>query len=218
MIHPITAFSDDRLLRRVHGEFMEMPGLRLTVAQACRLWNVDATTSLDVLNHLVDEQFLRVSGSHYVSRSGTRTRPRLTGLHFGSVSLIIVPPVVGHVSISVPPWLSAVRRAMARPSPPPRAFVVKNGSKTCVAQLGRDAGTVVAHVDDSHAVVTLGSLDGDAAVPAHRLAGVEEQVEQRRRAPCRRRRWREHGVAVDAECRAPDLTDRVAPSRSPPAR
>ena len=30
MIQPHHAFSDDRLLRRVHGEFMEMPGLRLT--------------------------------------------------------------------------------------------------------------------------------------------------------------------------------------------
>ena len=66
MTHPITAFTDDRLLRRVHGEFMEMPGLRLTLAQACRLWNVDATTSRDVLNQLVDEQFLRLSGPHYM--------------------------------------------------------------------------------------------------------------------------------------------------------
>ena len=72
MIHPITAFSDDRLLRRVHGEVMEMPGLRLTVAQACRLWNVDSATSLDVLNHLVDEQFLRVSGPHYVRAGAGR--------------------------------------------------------------------------------------------------------------------------------------------------
>jgi hypothetical protein len=66
MTHPLTAFTDDRLLRRVHGEFMEMPGLRLTLAQACRLWNVDAATSRDVLNQLVNEQFLRLSGPHYV--------------------------------------------------------------------------------------------------------------------------------------------------------
>jgi hypothetical protein len=66
MAHPVTASTDDRLLLRVHGEFMEMPGLRLTLAQACRLWNVDAATSQDVLNQLVHEQFLRVSGPHYV--------------------------------------------------------------------------------------------------------------------------------------------------------
>jgi hypothetical protein len=58
MTQPLHAASDTRLLQRVHGEYMEMPGLRLTIAQACRLWNVDAATSLDVLSRLVDEQFL----------------------------------------------------------------------------------------------------------------------------------------------------------------
>ena len=66
MTQVLTAPTDDRLLRRVHGEYMEMPGLRLTLAQACRLWNVDQATSLDVLTHLVNDQFLRVSGPHYV--------------------------------------------------------------------------------------------------------------------------------------------------------
>lgn len=77
MSQPIAAFTDDRLLRRVHGEFMEMPGLRLTLAQACRLWNVDAATSLDVLNHLVDDQFLRVSGPHYVRAAAGRPLGRV---------------------------------------------------------------------------------------------------------------------------------------------
>jgi hypothetical protein len=61
-----TMQSDDRLRQRVFGEYMEMPGLRLTVAQACRLWNVDSVTGRQVLNTLVDEQFLRLSGPHYV--------------------------------------------------------------------------------------------------------------------------------------------------------
>ena len=65
------------LLRRVHGEYMEMPGLRLTVAQACRLWNVDAATSLDVLSQLVNSQFLRVSGPHYVRAAAGRSLPRV---------------------------------------------------------------------------------------------------------------------------------------------
>ena len=29
---------------RIRGEFLEMPGLRLTSAQAARLWHVDAAT------------------------------------------------------------------------------------------------------------------------------------------------------------------------------
>jgi len=72
MTQPLTAFTNDRLLRRVHGEFVEMPGLRLTVAQACRLWDVDATTGLDVLTQLVDAQFLRLSGPHYVRAASGR--------------------------------------------------------------------------------------------------------------------------------------------------
>ena len=71
------AASDPRLLQRVHGEYMEMPGLRLTLAQACRLWNVDAATSLDVLNRLVEEQFLRLSGPHYVRAAAGRSLSRV---------------------------------------------------------------------------------------------------------------------------------------------
>ena len=55
---------------------MEMPGLRLTVAQACRLWNVDPGTGRDVLNRLVDEQFLRLSGPHYVRAAAGRSLSR----------------------------------------------------------------------------------------------------------------------------------------------
>ena len=76
MAQPFNAASDPRLLQRIHGEYMEMPGLRLTIAQACRLWNVDAATSLDVLNRLVDEQFLRLSGPHYVRAAAGRPLPR----------------------------------------------------------------------------------------------------------------------------------------------
>jgi hypothetical protein len=75
MTQPLHAASRPRLLQRVHGEYMEMPGLRSPLAQACRLWNVDAATSLDVLNQLVDEQFLRLSGPHYV-RAAAAAVPR----------------------------------------------------------------------------------------------------------------------------------------------
>jgi hypothetical protein len=48
-----------RLLRRVRGEFREMPGLRLSVAQARRLWNVDDHVCSTVLDDLVADGFLR---------------------------------------------------------------------------------------------------------------------------------------------------------------
>lgn len=49
---------DPRLLTRVRGEYREMPGLSLTLAQACRLWQVDPATCHAVLQRLIAEQFL----------------------------------------------------------------------------------------------------------------------------------------------------------------
>jgi hypothetical protein len=46
------------LLRRIQGEYLEMPGLRLTPAQAQRLWGVDRATCDAVLDALVDRKFL----------------------------------------------------------------------------------------------------------------------------------------------------------------
>ena len=45
-------------LQRVQGEFREMPGLRLTPAQASRLWGLDAVSSQALLDALVDARFL----------------------------------------------------------------------------------------------------------------------------------------------------------------
>jgi hypothetical protein len=46
------------VVRRVQGEFLEMPGLRLTGAQARRLWGLDATLCEALLCALVDAKFL----------------------------------------------------------------------------------------------------------------------------------------------------------------
>jgi hypothetical protein len=46
------------LLDRVRGEFLEMPGLKLTEHQARRLWALDAAVCSSLLGHLVDAQFL----------------------------------------------------------------------------------------------------------------------------------------------------------------
>jgi len=46
------------LVRRVQGEFLEMPGLRLTATQASRLWDVDRQTSEEILNVLTQAGFL----------------------------------------------------------------------------------------------------------------------------------------------------------------
>jgi hypothetical protein len=48
----------ESLLHRARGEFLEMPGLRLTPAQAARLWAVDARTSQWILDVLERAGFL----------------------------------------------------------------------------------------------------------------------------------------------------------------
>jgi hypothetical protein len=48
----------EEVLRRVQGEFMEMPGLRLTEAQARRLWGLDEAFCGALLGALVDAKFL----------------------------------------------------------------------------------------------------------------------------------------------------------------
>ena len=46
------------VVRRIRGEFLEMPGLRLTPQQARRLWRLDEKACAKVLAALVDSRFL----------------------------------------------------------------------------------------------------------------------------------------------------------------
>ena len=46
------------MVLRIRGEFLEMPGLRLTCRQAQRLWNLDAVVCESLLAALVDVRFL----------------------------------------------------------------------------------------------------------------------------------------------------------------
>ena len=48
----------EQMLRRIQSEFLEMPGLRLTLPQAQRLWNLDALVCESLLAALVDVRFL----------------------------------------------------------------------------------------------------------------------------------------------------------------
>jgi hypothetical protein len=53
---PAEAFAT--ALRRAQAEFLEMPGLRLTEAQAQRLWSFDSALCSAVLTTLVESRFL----------------------------------------------------------------------------------------------------------------------------------------------------------------
>jgi hypothetical protein len=59
------------LLVRVQSEFREMPGLKLTEAQARRLWGLDGNTCHVVLVTLIERGFLKRSpNGHYVRARG----------------------------------------------------------------------------------------------------------------------------------------------------
>ena len=61
-----TAGVDVYLLARAYFEYQEMPGLRLTLAQAARLWSMDRAQAAQTLETLVDAAFLRRVGDLYV--------------------------------------------------------------------------------------------------------------------------------------------------------
>lgn len=59
------------LRRRVRGEFMEMPGLRLAPVQAARLLAIDPRLSESILNGLVADGFLcRTRDGAYLRATG----------------------------------------------------------------------------------------------------------------------------------------------------
>ena len=68
MSHAAESFNE--ALRRARSEFLEMPGLKLTAAQAARLLSVDETLCGRVLSTLVESRFLaETSNSSFVRAS-----------------------------------------------------------------------------------------------------------------------------------------------------
>ena len=57
------------LVDRVRAEFMEMPGLQLTVAQAARLWGLDMASCHKVVDLLIEAAFLRRTQNGKIIRS-----------------------------------------------------------------------------------------------------------------------------------------------------
>ena len=58
---------NDRHLARIRSEYREMPGLKLTAAQASRFWNLGPEESRVALETLVEARILwRTSDGHYV--------------------------------------------------------------------------------------------------------------------------------------------------------
>jgi hypothetical protein len=58
------------LLTRIKVFYIEMPTLKLTVRQACRLWQLDAELASSCLGRLVHERFLAQTGDGQFVRPG----------------------------------------------------------------------------------------------------------------------------------------------------
>jgi DNA-binding IclR family transcriptional regulator len=63
LVHP-----DEPILQRICGEYLEMPGLELTLRQAQRLWGLDEDTCARSLDFLVEHGFLTRSGRDSYAR------------------------------------------------------------------------------------------------------------------------------------------------------
>jgi hypothetical protein len=57
------------MVYRVREEFREMPGLRLTPAQATRLWGMEDVVCKEIIDRLVDASYLRWTPSGAVTRT-----------------------------------------------------------------------------------------------------------------------------------------------------
>lgn len=63
----------ERLVERVEGEYLEMPGLRLTREQAERLWAIDRVTCETILDALIERRFLTCGADSRYRRVGEGT-------------------------------------------------------------------------------------------------------------------------------------------------
>ena len=64
--------DDPELHLRVLAEFREMPGLRLTLTQAARLFDIEPTQCKRVLGTLVDAGCLATDGRQFATAEGCR--------------------------------------------------------------------------------------------------------------------------------------------------
>jgi hypothetical protein len=64
--------EEQDLCTRVHAEFREMPGLRLTLPQASRLFSIEPTRCERVLGALVHAGHLATDGKAFASPLGGR--------------------------------------------------------------------------------------------------------------------------------------------------
>jgi hypothetical protein len=89
--HEVTLMNADQSiplaahLRHICGEYLEMPGLRLTAAQAQRLLGLEPRVCMEALSFLVNSGFLYVTSNNQYARltEGTIPSARLRMVKLG---------------------------------------------------------------------------------------------------------------------------------------
>lgn len=79
----------DDVLQRIQGEFVEMPGLRLTAAQAQRLWGLERDVCNALLGALVDAKFLSQTRDGAFIRTDGARPTRLTSVKWSQQNLAV---------------------------------------------------------------------------------------------------------------------------------
>jgi hypothetical protein len=79
------------LTSRIRGEFIEMPGLKLTMAQACRLWHTDEDAVHAALEALIAEGFVtRTASGAFIALPrprGKALKATLSDTHAGATRI-----------------------------------------------------------------------------------------------------------------------------------
>jgi hypothetical protein len=68
----IETITDRALHARIRAEYHEMPGMRLTLAQAARLFNLEPARCAQVLHTLVSDGALWTNGREFASSNTGR--------------------------------------------------------------------------------------------------------------------------------------------------
>ena len=79
----------DEVLQRIQGEYLEMPGLRLTGAQAQRLWGLERDVCSALLGALVDAKFLSQTRDGAFIRTDGARPTRLTSVKRSQQNLAV---------------------------------------------------------------------------------------------------------------------------------
>ena len=92
-MNPPHIATHDDLVIRISAEYLEMPGLRLTLAQALRLWGLDEPTCSAALETLLESKFLsrRIDGS-YVRATDGQSSTRFSMLKADLAADVIAMP------------------------------------------------------------------------------------------------------------------------------